>query len=71
MVLTLFGLAGVAGLWAPGWLVTALRRRRGGPFRHGLVDGRTLPEATELVGSAGAEAPVSTQVRPGDGSLRG
>jgi CP family cyanate transporter-like MFS transporter len=66
-------LAGVAGLWALGWLVTRPR------FVDDEVDrsvpgwstaGRP-PEDDELVGSAGAEAPVTAQVRPGDGSPRG
>jgi CP family cyanate transporter-like MFS transporter len=66
-------LGGVAGLWALGWLVTRPR------FVDDEVDrsvpgwstaGRP-PEDVELVESAGAEAPVTAQVRPGDGSPRG
>jgi cyanate transporter len=66
-------LAGVAGLWTLGWLVTRPR------FVDDEVD-RTVPgwstagrptEDAELVESAGAEAPVTAQVRPADGSPPG
>ncbi|RBY76639.1 MFS transporter [Blastococcus sp. TF02-09] len=66
-------LSGVAGLWLLGRLVTRPR------FVDDEVDrsvpgwstaGRP-PEDAELVESAGAEAPVTAQVRPGDGSPRG
>jgi cyanate transporter len=66
-------LAGVAGLWVLGRLVTRPR------FVDDEVDrsvpgwstaGRS-PAGTEVLESAGAEAPVSAQVRPGDESPRG
>ena len=66
-------LAGVAGLWILGRLVTRPR------FVDDEVD-RSVPgwstagrprEDAELLESAGAEAPVTAQVRPGDGSPRG
>ncbi|MGY2129690.1 CynX/NimT family MFS transporter [Blastococcus sp. SYSU DS0617] len=66
-------LAGVAGLWALGWLVTRPR------FVDDEVDrsvpgwstaGRARPD-TEVLESAGAEPPVNAQITPADGSPRG
>ncbi len=69
-------LSGVAGLWALGWAVTRPR------FVDDEVDrsvpgwsttGRTgrEPEPTEVLESAGVEAPVSAQVNPGGASATG
>ncbi|SDE40337.1 MFS transporter, CP family, cyanate transporter [Blastococcus fimeti] len=66
-------LAGVAGLWALGWLVTRPRFVDDEVNRSvpGWSSAGAAPASTEVLESAGAEAPVSARITPGDGSPRG